>query len=140
MHKDTIHVLMVDDNEDDVVLIREALETQDIRVVAVARDGEEALRYLRRSSRVQRPEIMLLDINMPVKDGFEVLGELKADPALAPLPVVILTTSQREEDVTRSYAAGASSFVTKPARPEELRELARLFSLYWRRASRFPAA
>jgi CheY-like chemotaxis protein len=143
MDKDPIHVLVADDNDDDVILIREALETQGIRVVAVARDGEEALSYLRRheiSSRVPRPALMLLDINMPLKNGFEVLGELKADPALALLPVVILTTSQREEDVARSYAEGATSFITKPARSEELHELARLFSLYWRRVSRLPAA
>ena len=81
---------------------------------------------------------MLLDIDMPKKGGFEVLAEVKADPQLRHLPIIMLTTSERDEDVLRSFAGGACSYVTKPVRFAAFCEVVRLFALYWTLVSRIP--
>ena len=99
-------ILIAEDNEDDILLIREAFETVNMaNRVAVVRDGEEALAYLRGEgpfSQCPFPGLVLLDINMPKKTGLEVLIEIKSDPRFRPLPVVMLTVSEREEDIVRS--------------------------------------
>src|SRR5262245_28721625 len=109
-----VSILVVDDNDDDVILLQESLKDQPAaQVVCVAHDGEEALAFLRREGRfggMPRPALVLLDINMPRKNGFEVLGEMKNDPELRSIPVVVLSTSRSEEDVAQAYGCGACTF------------------------------
>lgn len=113
-----IDVLLVDDDPGDTLMIREAFEHNKVRneLTCVA-DGVEAMRYLRREGEyagAPRPDLVLLDLNLPRKDGREVLAEIKGDPQLATIPVVVLTTSHAEEDVLRSYQLHANAYVTKP--------------------------
>jgi CheY-like chemotaxis protein len=113
-----IEVLLVEDDPGDVVLITEAFEHNKVnnRLNVVA-DGVEALQYLRREAPFEdsrEPDLILLDLNLPRKDGREVLAEVKADPDLRRIPVVVLTTSKAEEDILRSYDLHANAYVTKP--------------------------
>jgi len=137
-----IEILLAEDNEDDTVLLLEAFEGADNLVLAcVVEDGVEAMAYLRREGEYSEkplPHLLLLDINMPRKNGFEVLHEIKADVQLRALPIVILTTSTSPEDVTRSYAGGACSFISKPSSPGDMAELAEHFSTYWRTSAQLP--
>jgi CheY-like chemotaxis protein len=118
-----IAMLLVEDNAGDVRLTREALREGGVSsTIAVARDGVEALRYLRREgahSGATRPDVVLLDLNLPRQDGWQVLQEMKADPALSAIPVVVLTSSQTERDIADAYDLGASRFITKPVDFEE---------------------
>ena len=113
-----IEILLVEDNEPDVILTQEAFVDANLPThLQVARDGVEALQILRREgphAAAPRPDVILLDINMPRKNGLEVLAELKGDPELRTIPVVVLTTSQAEEDILRSYQSHASSYIVKP--------------------------
>ena len=114
-----IEILLVEDNEGDVRLTREALNEAKVRNnLAVVRDGQEALDYLRRPGpegmKPPRPDLILLDLNLPKKDGREVLAELKTDPNLRRLPVVVLTTSSAEKDILESYDLHANCYITKP--------------------------
>jgi CheY-like chemotaxis protein len=113
-----IDVLLVEDDAGDVLLIREAFEHNKVHnTLAVVSDGVEAIAYLRRQgahANAPRPDLVLLDLNLPRKDGREVLAEVKDDPELRAIPVVVLTTSQAEEDVLRSYDLHANAYVTKP--------------------------
>jgi len=107
-----ITVLLVEDDPGDVVLIQEAFEHNKVRnTLHVAGDGVEAMEFLRTGS---RPDLILLDLNLPRKDGREVLAEVKGDAALRSIPVVVLTTSKAEEDILRSYDLHANAYVTKP--------------------------
>jgi CheY-like chemotaxis protein len=115
---DPIEVLLVEDDPGDVLLIREAFEDNKVanRLHVVA-DGVEALEFMRQTGEhadAPRPDLVLLDLNLPRKDGREVLAEVKNDDALRTIPVVVLTTSQAEEDVLRSYDLHANAYVTKP--------------------------
>ncbi len=133
-----ITILMADDDADDRLLTQEALEesrlANDLRFVE---DGEELMDYLcRRDKYVNpdlspRPGLILLDLNMPRKDGREALEEIKADPDLRQIPVVVLTTSSVEEDIFRTYDLGASSFITKPVTFEGLIEVINTLGIYW---------
>jgi CheY-like chemotaxis protein len=133
-----ITILMAEDDEDDRLLTKEALEenrlTNDLRFVE---DGEELLDYLNRrgtyADRAQspRPGLILLDLNMPRKDGREALQEIKGDPRLREIPVVILTTSKADEDIHRSYALGANSYITKPVTFAGMVEMTRTLGRYW---------
>ena len=111
-------MLLVEDDPGDILMTREAFEQYKIRnVLHVVTDGEQALQYLRRTgdyAGAPRPGLILLDLNLPRLDGLEVLAELKADPVLKVIPVVILTTSQAQQDVLRSYALHANAYVSKP--------------------------
>jgi CheY-like chemotaxis protein len=113
-----IDILLVEDDPGDVLMTREAFEHHKIRnVLHVAADGVEALRFVRREPPYEdapRPGLILLDLNLPKKDGREVLAELKAAPDLRTIPVVVLTTSEAEEDILRSYDLHANAYVTKP--------------------------
>ena len=112
-----IRVLLVEDDEGDVVLTREAFGEYLNNKLDVVHDGNQALAYLRGEGTYQdtpKPDLVLLDLNLPGRDGREVLSEIKSDPALAHVPVVVLTTSAAEEDVLRSYQLHANAFVTKP--------------------------
>ena len=113
-----IEILLVEDSEPDVILTQEAFAAAGVaNRLHVARDGVEALDFLRREdgyADAPRPDVILLDINMPRKNGLEVLAEIKRDPLLMTIPVIILTTSQADEDILRSYQAHAASYVVKP--------------------------
>ena len=135
----TVTILMADDDEDDRDLTREAL--QNARLANEMRfcvDGQDLLDYLRREGEyadptveAPRPGIILLDLNMPKKDGREALAEIKSDQALRSIPVVVLTTSKDEEDVFRTYDLGVNSFITKPITFAGLVEVMKTFQRYW---------
>lgn len=133
-----ITILIADDDADDRMLAQEALEecrlANDVRFVE---NGVELLSYLRREGRfaapgaAPRPGLVLLDLNMPKMDGREALRELKADPTLRRIPVVVMTTSKAEEDIYRTYDLGVSSYVTKPVTFEGLVEVMKAIGQYW---------
>jgi len=131
-------LLLAEDDPDDCLLVRQALEkcrpTSDLRCVE---DGEELLDYLRRRGKYgdpkqsPRPGLILLDLNMPRKDGREALREIKGDPKLRAIPIVVLTTSKSEEDVARAYNLGVNSYITKPVRFAALVEVMQAIGKYW---------
>ena len=130
------NVLIIDDERGDVELIRSAIREGRYRCnIADVPDGIEGLAYLRRNSPVYQdaptPHLVLLDLNMPRKNGREVLAEVKSDRSLARIPIVILTTSDAERDVAQSYDLGASGFVTKPVDIDELFEAIHGIQDYW---------
>ena len=128
-------ILMADDDADDRMLTQDALdESRVVNELVCVEDGEQLLAYLRREPPFEdapRPGLILLDLNMPKKDGREALEELKADPQLRRIPVVVLTTSKAEEDLLRSYDLGAASFITKPVTFDALVELMKALGRYW---------
>jgi two-component system response regulator len=133
-----IVILMADDDADDRMLTKDALEeSRVLNELRFVEDGEELMDYLTRrgkytdSEDAPRPGLILLDLNMPKKDGREALKEIKSDPNLRRIPVVIMTTSKAEEDIFRSYDFGASSFITKPVTFDRLVELMRTLGEYW---------
>ena len=113
-----IDVLLVEDDPGDVVIAREALKAAGLKTrLSVVSDGDEALAFLRRSGRherARRPDLVLLDLNLPGRSGLEVLAEVKSDPHLRRIPVVVLTTSGSAQDITRSYDLHANVYVAKP--------------------------
>ena len=133
-----ITILMADDDPDDRQLTKEAFEeaklANDLRFVE---DGVELLDYLNRRGKYAdpatspRPGIILLDLNMPRKDGREALREIKSDPALRHIPIVVLTTSKAEEDIYRTYDLGVNSFITKPVTFDGLVNVMRTLGTYW---------
>lgn len=134
----TVTILMADDDEDDCMLAGEALaESRLANDLHFVRDGEELMDYLyRRGKYAQqsdspRPGLILLDLNMPKKDGREALREIKADPNLRFIPIVVLTTSKAEEDICRSYDLGANSFIIKPVTFGALVEVMKTLGKYW---------
>lgn len=135
-----VDILLVEDNDDDILLIEECLEESHLlNLITVVRDGEQAMAYLRRQppfENVSTPGLMLLDINIPRKNGFEVLCEMKSDPRLRHIPVAMLTVSDMDEDIVRSYAAGACSYIRKPVDFDRLKDVAKQFELYWTLVSR----
>lgn len=143
MSAQPLEILLVEDNEDDILLEQEAIaEARLVNLMYVVSDGEEAMAYLRREGKYQNaqlPGLILLDINMPKKNGFEVLNEIKVDPALMHIPIVMLTTSDSESDIVKSYAKGACSFITKPMDFDKFREVIRQFALYWALVARVPS-
>ena len=141
----TISILLAEDDPDDRYLIGEALEenlvTNDLYIVE---DGEELLDYLYQRGKYHekgkwpRPGLILLDLNMPRKDGREVLGEIKADPELRRIPIVVLTTSQAEDDITHTYDLGISGYITKPASFSGLLETIKAVGEYWLQVVELP--
>lgn len=143
----SIVILIADDDADDRMLAREALEEARLaNTLYFVEDGEELMDYLLRRGRYidpassPRPGLILLDLNMPRKDGREALSEIKADPELRRIPVVILTTSKAEEDIFRTYDVGANSFITKPVTFEGLVEIIRALGHYWFSVVEIPTA
>lgn len=139
---DPICVLLVEDDDGDVVLIREAFADNKVRnELAVARDGVEAMAYLRGEASIEgcgRPDLVLLDLNLPRKDGREVLAEIKNDPELRSIPVVVLTTSEAEEDILRSYDLHANAYVTKPVDFDRFIEVVRQIDEFFVTVVRLP--
>lgn len=130
-----IDILLVEDSADDVELTRAAFEDAQVaNRLFVAAHGEAAMAFVRNEPPYEdapRPDLILLDLNLPRKDGREVLEEIKADPALAPIPVVILTTSSSDEDIARAYQHHANSYIRKPVTFDGLIEAVRTLQNYW---------
>jgi len=133
-----ITILLADDDPDDRQLTRDAFAQNRLaNELATVEDGEELMDYLHRRGRYQNlngktlPGLILLDLNMPRKDGREALKEIKADPILRRIPIVVLTTSKAEEDILRSYDLGVNSYVTKPVTFKSLVELIKVLGQYW---------
>ena len=135
--KDTIVILMADDDDDDFMLTQKALkESKLLNTLVRVRDGEELLDYLQGKGEyagheVERPGVILLDLNMPRKDGREALKEIKSNPDLNDIPVVVFTTSKAEEDIYRSYKLGVNSFITKPVTFDNLIAVVTSLGKYW---------
>lgn len=144
-HERSIAILIADDDEDDRMMAKDALEesrlANDLRLVE---DGEELMDYLYHRGKYAdpatspRPGLILLDLNMPRKDGREALQEIKAIPELRQIPVVVLTTSKAEEDVLRTYDLGVNSFISKPVTFEGLVAVMRSLTDYWFTIVRLP--
>jgi len=133
-----ITILLVDDDEEDLEMTQEALRESRLgNNIRTARDGEELMDYLLRRGRYAdaadspKPGLILLDLNMPRKDGREALAEIKANPDLRNIPVIVLTTSKAEEDIFRTYDLGVNSFITKPVTFPGLVDAMRVVSQYW---------
>jgi len=135
-------ILLVEDNPADVELTQYLMKQGKIFVnLHVAVDGFEALNFLRREGQyadVPRPDLVLLDLNLPGKDGREVLAEMKSDPNLKTIPVVVLTTSQADEDVLKSYNLGANCFISKPVGMEEFAKVVNSIEDFWFTIVRLP--
>ncbi len=130
-----IEILMVEDNPGDVRLTLEALKEDKVyHHLHVVGDGVEAIAFLHQEGKyadAPRPDLILLDLNLPKKDGREVLAEIKADPGLKSIPVVVLTSSQAEEDIIRSYNLYANCYVTKPVDLEQFMRVVRSIEEFW---------
>jgi CheY-like chemotaxis protein len=138
-------ILLVDDNPSDVEITIEAFRrSHNGNRVFVCRDGEEALDFLfhrrqfARAGAAPRPDLILLDLNMPGKNGAEVLEQVKTNPHMRDIPIVVLTTSDRDEDVTRCYKVGANSYLTKPVQFDDCLKLVEEIQQYWLQTSKLP--
>lgn len=138
LNRRPITILLVDDDEEDLLMTQQALQESRLgNDLRSAHDGEELMDYLLRRGRYSDPSdsplpgLILLDLNMPKKDGREALAEIKANPDLRKIPVIVLTTSKAEEDIFRTYDLGVSSFITKPVTFAGLVEAMRVVSQYW---------
>lgn len=130
-----VDILLVEDSPTDVLLAQEALDQATLRnTLHVVSDGVEAMQFLRREAPFEnaiRPDLILLDLNLPRKDGREVLGEIKSDPVLKRIPVVVLTTSQAEEDILKAYGLHANCYVPKPVDFEQFNNVVRAIESFW---------
>jgi two-component system, response regulator len=133
-----VRILLAEDDDDDFFLTNQALkQNRLLNEVRRVKDGEELMEYLRHEGAFRKvdaspkPSLILLDLNMPRKDGREALREIKADPKLRHIPVVVLTTSRAEEDVVRSYQYGVNSFITKPVTFQGLVDAMKALGCYW---------
>jgi two-component system, chemotaxis family, response regulator Rcp1 len=143
IHNGSIQLLLVEDNPGDVRLTKEALkEGKMLNRVTVVGDGEEALSFLRRQGKYAdagQPDLILLDLNLPKKDGRQVLAEIKADPGLKRIPVVVLTTSSAEEDILKTYDLHANCYVTKPVDLEQFMRVVKSIEDFWVTVVKLPS-
>lgn len=137
-------ILLIEDNRGDIRLIQEALKNATVQCqVAIARDGMEAMAYLRQDGdfiNAVRPDLILLDLNMPKKDGREVLAEIKADPNLKHIPVIVLTTSRNEEDIFKSYDLHVNCYISKSRNLPELFKIVRGIEEFWLETATLPSS
>ena len=137
-----IHILLVEDNDGDIMLTEEALQESGLpTVLSIARDGQEAIDFLNREglhADSPTPSIILLDINLPKKNGHEVLNHIKNTPALKAIPVIILTTSSSQNDVNRAYAGYANCYITKPVEVEDFQTVITTIRNFWSATARLP--
>ena len=130
-----IHVLLIEDNEGDIVLTIEAFEEAKIKIeLSIARNGEQAIDFLLKKgdfSSVKTPDLILLDINLPRKNGFEVLDFIKNNDSLVQIPVIMLTTSSSEKDIQNAYRHHASCFITKPLDMDEFQKVILEIESFW---------
>jgi len=141
--RDRVEVLLVEDNPADACLMRDALSNGQFPCnIHVAEDGVEALAFLTQHGKYRealRPDLVLLDLNLPKLNGHEVLSQIKSDVTLRGIPVVILTTSSRDEDLRQSYDLHANCFITKPRELEEFTELVRSLEEFWFQRATLPS-
>ena len=139
-----VEVLLVEDNYGDVLLTREACEIPGTNIrLSVASDGEEALAILRRERagfEFYRPDVVLLDLNLPRMDGRELLAVIKSEPILQRIPVIMLTSSKAEIDILKSYDLKANSYIVKPVEFERLRDVVASLDTFWRKVSSLPSS
>jgi two-component system, chemotaxis family, response regulator Rcp1 len=137
-----IDILLVEDNPGDVRLTLEALkEAKLLNTISNVQDGVEAMAYLRREGKyreAKRPDLILLDLNLPKKDGREVLAEIKSDPSLKRIPVVILTTSRAEQDILKAYNLHANCYISKPVDLDQFIKVAKSIDDFWFTMVRLP--
>ncbi len=135
-------ILLIEDNPGDAGLVRIALEEGKLlHRLSIVEDGEEAMRYLRRTgefANASRPDLILLDFNLPKKDGSEVLNEIRSDPQLTGIPVIVLTTSDSEADVLRAYNLHANCYLTKPVDVDQFLHNIRAIEGFWLTVVRLP--
>jgi CheY-like chemotaxis protein len=135
-------ILLVEDNEDDIVITKRALEKVEImNNLYIVNDGQEALNFLKRTGKyknVPRPGFVLLDLKMPKLDGFEVLKEIKRTPELKIIPIIILTTSERDEDISRAYALGCNSYIVKSVDYTKFINIVIKIKQYWLELTEIP--
>ncbi|BBD60961.1 response regulator receiver protein [Nostoc sp. HK-01] len=143
----TVTILMADDDDDDSMLIREAIIISKLPIdLHAVSNGEELMDYLCHrgqyadTSLAPRPGLILLDLNMPKKNGIEVLKEIKTDPELRPIPIIVLTTSTAEENIDHTYSLGANSYIVKPMTFSALVELMKTLGKYWFETVELPLA
>ena len=138
----TIHVLLIEDSPGDVRLTREALREANVKLeLHVASDGVEAMSFLRREgglAKAPRPDLILLDLNLPRMDGREVLALIKADDALRTIPTIILTTSEAEADIVKSYELQANSYLSKPVQLDRFESLVKSINDFWLTKAKLP--
>ncbi len=136
-------ILLVDDNPGDVFLTQEAFrEGRFAHRLSIVEDGEEAIQFLRQNGiyhDAPRPDLILLDLNLPKKDGRELLAEIKDDPGLRRIPVVVLTTSDAQQDVSRAYKLRANCYLTKPLQLEDFLQKVRSIEDFWLTVVRLPS-
>ncbi|WP_179020119.1 response regulator [Winogradskyella forsetii] len=129
------NILLIEDNEGDILLTREAFEESKVKtVIDVARNGQEALDYLYKRgdfTEVKKPDLILLDINIPIFDGHEVLSKIKSDPKLKKIPVIVLTTSSNEKDIEKAYENHTNSYVRKPLNMEDFLKAILKIEEFW---------
>lgn len=137
-----VRILVVDDDPGDVLMIEEALADSDVdKVIDVVGDGQEAMEFLRREGRhtdARRPDVILLDLNMPRMDGRQVLGEVKRDEDLRTIPIVVLTTSNADTDIVSSYTLQANAYVTKPIDLDDFNDVVRRIDEFFGRVVVLP--
>ncbi len=129
-----LRILVIEDSPSDVRLIREALKDTPVPVrLSVARDGVEGLNLLHSSEydAFERPDLVLLDLNLPKKNGCEVLAEIKSDPALKQIPVLVMTSSMADEDITKAYSLNANCYITKPGNLTEYIDVVHAIEGFW---------
>ncbi len=143
METEAIKILLVEDNPGDVRLTLEAFKEGKVRnQISVVNDGVEALAFLRREGQyaaAPRPDVILLDLNLPKKDGYEVLAEIKHDPVLRRIPVVILTTSEAERDILQTYYMHANCYITKPVDLEQFITIIKSIETFWLNVVKLPS-
>ncbi|PQJ74893.1 response regulator [Polaribacter gangjinensis] len=129
------HILLVEDNEGDILLTTEAFEESNINPkISVARNGQEALDFLYKTGdfiNAEKPDLILLDINMPILNGHEVLEKIKNDSHLKKIPVIMLTTSSNQQDIDRAYKNHANSYITKPIEIQDFLETIQKIEEFW---------
>ena len=135
-------IFLVEDNKGDIRLIQEALKQSSVpHQIEVVRDGMEAMAYLRQEGdyvNAVRPDLIVLDLNLPKKDGREVLAEIKSDPQLKSIPVIVLTTSRNEDDITQSYNLHANCYITKSRNLSQLFKIVKRIEEFWLSTVTFP--
>lgn len=138
----SIEVLMIEDNPDDVLLTEEVLSETKVHInLSVVENGVQAMAFLRREGRyasAPRPDLILLDINLPKIDGFDVLREIKGDDTLRRIPVIILTSSEDEEDILNAYDLYSNCFITKPVDLDQFARVVHMISDFWLTIVRLP--
>lgn len=139
-----LKILLVEDNPGDVRLTMEALKDAEVsNQLSVVRDGVEAMEFLRREGKYNnapRPDLILLDLNLPRKDGRQVLKEIKADETLRRIPVVVLTTSRAEEDILKAYDLSANCYITKPVDLDQFTQVMQAIEVFWLTIVKLPAS